>query len=181
MDDSIEIEVAVPMPRGMVDVGAKTLLAQAIYNTVDNITEHPQITLYATKKGRGFISVYKSLSANEIQEPGLSIARRWATGLKSLSDTEIKVLMRDFHNDVYINTDESGEYFYGRVMVRLYIPRITTGEDFTTYNSEDEAIKRTDFILRTNGFLGANSLDEANRLAKEWGGWVKYHFFGYRI
>jgi hypothetical protein len=175
------IEIAVTVPRVVRDEYAKTLFAEAIYNAVANIPEHPQIKVCTSGKGREFMSIYKVWPADKNPEPALGIARRWATVLKPFSGTEIKILVRDFRDDVYINTDESEEYFFGRVLIRYCIPHIVSRETVITLGSEADAIEVMDRVLRKDGFLGANSLDEANRLAKEHGGWVHYHFFGYRI
>lgn len=175
------IEIAVPMPR-VTDENAKALFAKAIYKAVDDIPEHPQITFGTSGRGREFMSINKSWPADENPESALDIARRWAQELELFAvDTKIKILVRDHRDDVYINTDESEEYFFGRVLVRFYIPRYVSRERMATFGSEADAIEMMDRVLKANGFLGADSLDEADRLAKEWGGWVHYHFFGYEI
>jgi hypothetical protein len=170
------------MPRVATDENAKALFAEGIYSAVVNIPEHPQITIRTSGGGREFMLISKSWPADENPESALDIARRWKQELELFAvDTKIKVLVSDLRDDVYINTDESEEYFFGRVLVRFYIPRVISRETITTLGSETDAIEMMDRVLRTNGFLGANSLDEADRLAKKRGGWVHYHFFGYRI
>ena len=175
------IEIAVPMPR-VTNENAKALFTEGIYNAVVNIPEHPQITIRTSGRGREFMLISKLWPADENPESALDIARRWKQELELFAvDTKIKVLVRDYRDDVYINTDESEEYFFGRVLVRYYISHTVSRETVITLGSEADAIEVMDRVLKKSGFLGANSLDEADHFAKERGGWVHYHFFGYRI
>lgn len=137
--------------------------------------------LHSRVSDRG--KLYKVFGRSWCQpEPALGIAQKVAAAFsESLHVADIKVLVEDTDEGVYINTDESGEFFSDRVRVECCLLNVPGASSSFVCESEARAIDMANDFLTTNIRESASTLDEADAIAKKWGGWIQYDFYSYEI
>lgn len=142
----------------------------------------PSIYNLVSDSGRSYTVFRKSWSSQDHPDLALGIAKTLVKALRGFApEADMKVLVEDTDVDVYINTDESGEFFDARVRVECYLPNVPGASDFFTCESEAKAIGMVNDFLTANIRESASTLDEAAAIAKKWGGWIHYDFYAYEI
>jgi hypothetical protein len=142
----------------------------------------PSICNLVSDRGRTYTVFSKSWSPVDHPEPALGIAKTLVRDLRVFApEADVKVLVEDTDVDVYINTDESGEFFDNRVWVEYYLPNVPGASDYFTCESEARAIGMVNDFLTANIRESASTLDEAAAIAEKWGGWIRYGFYTYEI
>lgn len=142
----------------------------------------PFIHNLVSDRGRTYTVFSKSWSPKDHPELALGVARTLVKALRGFApEADMKVLVEDTDVDVYINTDESGEFFDNRVWVEYYLPNVPGASDYFTCESEAGAIGMVNDFLTANIRESASTLDEAAAIAEKWGGWIRYGFYAYEI